>query len=485
MNDKKINGAKRNRDIMDRAPLFVLGAFVAVICLLGGSARGDAAQLVFLRPICCLFAGYGIYRLGSQKVKGLMPLYAGIGFLASLMILQMIPLPYAIWSELPGREVVVNLDVAGGLTDLWRSISLSSSRTGNSLASLIVPLAAMLLFHIYPNHRKKDLLAVIIIIAAGNAMLGILQLLGPSGGALYFYEFTNPSDAVGFFANRNHSSVFSGLSLLIISYFYAQRWQVFRFSGAYTNIFLATVYIVIFLSIIINGSRAGLLCGGIALFVGLIIFNLQPPEAARHKRARVNKIGSIIGSIAIFMFSATLILLFFVSDRLPAVSRLLERDTMSDLRAKAMPTLFEMIGTYWPVGTGFGTFDKVYFIHERSELLMSSYFNQAHNDWLQILIEGGAPVAILAVVGILWYIASVLKLFLSTSRNLSHLFFWFGIMAILAIASLVDYPLRTPIFSAVTVWMVAFLFTARHNLASFGISRQSIDYGYGRQSVSR
>jgi O-antigen ligase len=116
---------------------------------------------------------------------------------------------------------------------------------------------------------------------------------------------------------------------------------------------------------------------------------------------------------------------------------------------------------------------------------MSSYFNQAHNDWLQILIEGGAPVAILAVVGILWYIASVLKLFLSTSRNLSHLFFWFGIMAILAIASLVDYPLRTPIFSAVTVWMVAFLFTARHNLASFGISRQSIDYGYGRQSVSR
>lgn len=472
MNDKKINGAKRNRDMMDRAALAVLGAFVVAICLLGGSARGDAAQLVFLRPVCCLFAGYGIYRLGSQKVQGLAPLYAGFGTLGGLMIIQMIPLPYAIWTALPGREVIVNLDVAGGLTGLWRSITFSPSRTANSLASLIVPLAAVLLFHIYPNHRKKDFLAVIIIIAAGNAMLGILQILGPSGGALYFYEFTNSADAVGFFANRNHSSVFSGLSLLVISYFYAQRWQVFGFTKAYINIFLAAVYIVIFLSIVINGSRAGLLCGGIALFVGLMIFNLKPPEATRLKIARGKKIASIIGSIAIVMFSATLILLFFMSDRLPAFSRLIEKDPMAGLRTEAMPTLFEMIGTYWPVGSGFGTFDKVYFIHERSELLMPSYFNQAHNDWLQILIEGGAPVAILAAIGLFWYIASVLKLFL-TSKNLSHLFFWFGIMAILGIASLVDYPLRTPIFSTVTVWMVALLFTARHNPESFGINQQS------------
>ena len=473
MNVKKIKGAKLNQDIMGRAPLVVLGAFVVALCLWGGSARGDVAQLVFLRPICCLFASYGIYCLGSQKVKGLLPLYAGIGFLASLMILQMIPLPQQIWSELPGREVVVNLDSAGGLTGLWRSITLSPSRTGNSLASLIVPLAAILLFHIYPNHRKKDFLAVIIIIAAGNAILGILQILGPSGGALYFYEFTNSAETVGFFANRNHSSVFSGLSLLIISYFYAQRWIIFRINLTYSNIILTAAYIIIFLSIIINGSRAGFFCGGIALFVGLIMFSLASAGERGHKIARSTKIGSIIGSIFLFMLSATLILLFFVSDRLPAVSRLIERDAMSDLRAEAMPTLFEMIGTYWPVGAGFGTFDKVYFIHERSELLMSSYFNQAHNDWLQILIEGGAPIALMVIAGASLYISNVARLFLLTSKSASHLFFWFGIVAIMAIASLVDYPLRTPIFSAGAVWLLAFLFTARHNPGLFGISYQS------------
>jgi O-antigen ligase len=473
MKAKKINRASRSGDIMDRAPLLVLGAFALFICLLGGSARGDAVQLIVLRPVCCLFAGYAFYQLGSQKVKGLMPLYLGLGILGLWMIIQIIPLPYQIWSEFPGRALIVKLDVAGDQAGLWRPISLSPSRTANSLASLIVPLAAILLFHIYPNRRKKDFLSLIILIAFGNSLLGILQLLGPSGGMLYFYEFTNSSEAVGFFANRNHSSVFSAVSLLIISYIYSQNWTIFRFPINYSNILLLTVYVIVLMSSILNGSRAGLLCGGLALFLGLMIYNLRPVDAAGHKIKPVNKIGSIVGSIAIVMFSAMLILLFFVSDRIPAVTRLIESDNMSNLRASAMPTLFEMIGTYWPIGAGFGTFDKVYFIHEPSELLMPSYFNQAHNDWLQILIEGGAPIALAALAGILWYIASVLKLFSAASKNISHLLFWFGIFAIFAIASLVDYPLRTPIFSAVTVWIIAFLFTARHNLESFGFNRRS------------
>lgn len=472
MNVRKIHRAPRTRDTMDRAALVVLCVFAIAVCFLGGSARGDAVQLIVLRPLCCLCAGYGLYRLGAHKIDGLAPLYAGLGILGVLMIIQMIPLPYSIWSALPGRELVVNLDTAADQAGLWRSISLSPSRTANSLASLIVPLAALLLFHIYPNRRKKDLLALIILIAVGNSMFSILQLLGPSGGPLYLYEFTNSSEAVGFFANRNHSSVFSGVGLLLISYFYAQNWTIFRWSIKYTNIFLAAVYLIIFLSIIINGSRAGLLCGGLALLVGLILFNLRRFDAGGRRITYLNKIVSVVGSVAIVIFSASLILLFFVSDRLPAVTRLIESDTMSNLRADAMPTLFEMIGTYWPVGTGFGTFDKVYFVHEPSELLMPSYFNQAHNDWVQIVIEGGASIAVMVVAGILWYIMSVSRLFLST-KNVSHLFFWFGILAILAIASLVDYPLRTPIFSAVTVWILAFLFTARHNPGLFGTGRQS------------
>ncbi|VWX60781.1 O-antigen ligase family protein [Sphingorhabdus sp. 109] len=476
MNNRKSRNIAPKGGIADRALLLVLGAFITAICLLGGSVRGDAVQLIVLRPAACLVAGYALYQLGAsraggQKVQGLAPLYAGLAVLAVWMIIQLIPLPYQIWSELPGRALIAKLDAAGGQRGLSRPLSFSPSRTANSLAALIVPLAALLLFHRYPNRRKKDFLALIIVIALGNSLLGILQILGPSGGPLYFYEFTNATEAVGFFANRNHSSVFSAVALLIISYIYSQNWRFFRLDRKYTNMVLVTIYLLIFLSSILNGSRAGFLCGGIALFLGLVLYNLRPADAKGPGMKQSRKVASIIGSVAIVAFSLTLILLFFASDRVPAVTRLIEADNMSNLRTSAMPTLLEMIGTYWPFGTGFGTFDKAYFIHEPNELLMPSYFNQAHNDWLQMIIEGGAPVAVLAIAGILFYFAAVLKLFVLTASNRAHLFFWFGIMTILGVASLVDYPLRTPLFSAVAVWIVALLLAARRNPEALGFIR--------------
>ncbi len=39
---------------------------------------------------------------------------------------------------------------------------------------------------------------------AGSALLGLLQLANGPGSSLYFYEETNRTEAVGFFANRNH-----------------------------------------------------------------------------------------------------------------------------------------------------------------------------------------------------------------------------------------------------------------------------------------
>ncbi|WP_173204166.1 O-antigen ligase [Sphingopyxis sp. BSNA05] len=471
MNNRKNKGIAPRRAVADRASLLVLGIFIVAICFLGGSARGDAVQLIVLRPVACLVAAFALYQLGGQKVRGLVPLYAGLAFLGLWMIIQLIPLPYSIWSELPGRGLIVKLDAAGAQGELWRPLSFSPSRTANSLAALIVPLAALLLFHIYPDRRKKDFLSLIILIAFCNSLLSILQILGPSGGPLYFYEFTNSSEAVGFFANRNHSSVFSAVSLLIISYVYSQNWRFFRLGDKYSNMALGTVYLLVFLSSILNGSRAGFLCGGIALFIGLILYNLRPADAAARRKKQGKRIGSVLVSVAAVGFSAVLVLLFFASDRVPAISRLIETDTMANLRAGAMPTLLEMIGTYWPFGTGFGTFDKAYFIHEPSELLMPSYFNQAHNDWLQILIEGGAPVAVLAVAAILFCIVSVLKLFSATSGNRGHLLFWFGIMGILAVASAVDYPLRTPLFSAVAVWILALLFTARRNPEALGFAK--------------
>jgi O-antigen ligase len=236
------------------------------------------------------------------------------------------------------------------------------------------------------------------------------------------------------------------------------------FSGLdprYRNILLFSSGLIIFLSIIINGSRTGFLCGGLALFTSLMIIYCKAEIMKRRPVIRTHKLGSVMIAALGFLLSGFLVFLFFASDRLPAFSRVIEMDSMADLRARAMPTLFDMIGTYWPFGAGFGTFDKLYYIHEPNELLMPSYFNQAHNDWLQIIIEGGALAAIMILAGLIWYVFSVYKLYVASSKNMTHLLFWFGSLAILSIASAVDYPMRTPIFGVVIIWLLALLSEGR------------------------
>ncbi len=62
-----------------------------------------------------------------------------------------------------------------------------------------------------------------------------------------------------------------------------------------------------------------------------------------------------------------------------------------------------MIRTYFPVGSGLGGFDPLFRMHEPFELLKPTYFNHAHNDWLEIALDaGGAGIALL-FGSILWW----------------------------------------------------------------------------------
>ena len=48
-----------------------------------------------------------------------------------------------------------------------------------------------------------------------GAFLGILQVAQGPTSALRFYQFTNPNEAVGFFANRNHFAALVNVLILL------------------------------------------------------------------------------------------------------------------------------------------------------------------------------------------------------------------------------------------------------------------------------
>lgn len=97
-----------------------------------------------------------------------------------------------------------------------------------------------------------------------------------------------------------------------------------------------------------------------------------------------------------------------------------------------------------PVGGGIGSFEPLYAAAERLDHVQPSIANRAHNDYLELAIEGGVPALLLltAAFALLawrvregWQDADLDRRLLARFAGLTAL--------ILALHSTVDYPLRT------------------------------------------
>ena len=68
---------------------------------------------------------------------------------------------------------------------------------------------------------------------------------------------------------------------------------------------------------------------------------------------------------------------------------------------------------YGLAGTGFGTFVPIYQSAESLESVVPQYINHAHNDYLELLLEGGAPAACL----LFCFLALIALLLLRSSKS--------------------------------------------------------------------
>src|SRR5690606_3895673 len=196
---------------------------MVIVFFTGGSSRDDAQSLVFLRPLAILFSAYALTRMDREAWKGrTFPLAIALA-LAGLMVLQLIPLPPQIWTALSGRQVFANIADLAGITQPWRPLTLSPSRTLNSLFSLAIPITAMMLYLNLDGPRRKQAVAVIIILACISALWAAFQLTGSARGPLYTYNITNNGSAVGLFANRNHQAVLLAATIVMLGWYAASH----------------------------------------------------------------------------------------------------------------------------------------------------------------------------------------------------------------------------------------------------------------------
>jgi O-antigen ligase len=167
--------------------------------------------------------------------------------------------------------------------------------------------------------------------------------------------------------------------------------------------------------------------------------------------------------IGILVAVALFVMLSVAADRAASIDRVFDLDAAQDMRTRGLPIVLQMIGAYFPVGTGFGSFDPVFRLHEPFDLLKPSYFNHAHNDFLEIILNGGLPGALLLMGAIAWWAIRSVNAWRggSTTARLGS-----ATVFLILVASVSDYPLRTPQMMAVLAIAALWMGDRRHPAAA-------------------
>ncbi|MGH9549530.1 MAG: hypothetical protein ACRD3W_09145, partial [Terriglobales bacterium] len=194
-----------NRHDLD--PLFCACAIMLVSSLmLGGASRNGFSGDVTLQFLAIPVLALGFWRLVESDVTPQIrwALWFCVALVA-LPLLQLVPLPPSLWTALPHRELSAESFALIGKEPPWMPLSVSPQATWLSVLSLLPPLSIFIGVLLLGYRDRRWLSLVVLAVGVVSAFLGLMQVAQGPTSALRFYQFTNPTtEAVGFFANRNH-----------------------------------------------------------------------------------------------------------------------------------------------------------------------------------------------------------------------------------------------------------------------------------------
>lgn len=414
---------------------FTAMALVAAL-VFGGAARqglvSDAVPELLALPLLALLAF--TYRAPLLRQPAAIALALG---LVAVPVLQLIPVPEALWTAAPGRQIVSEVFAAAGISPAARPLSLVPSMTLRSLMSLIPVVAVFFEVVVLDAASRLRLAAMIVVCAVVCAFLAMLQVSEGPTGELYFFAVTNPGRGVGFFANANH---FAALECTALPFAAVLMAQTPSRSPQLRGVAFGLVVALPLVGLALSGSRAAL---GLVALAGVGVVARVPG------RRRLVAALALLGLLALGLGLSEIL------------ARVVNEDVARDARWSLAPSVFASALSYLPVGAGVGVFPAAFPLHERLAELTPEFVNRAHDDALELVFEGGAVSLTLAAAFFLWLGATARATIRRRDVPGGELA-QAGLMAmaLLLLHSLVDYPLRTIALGSVFAYCAALQFPA-------------------------
>lgn len=445
-------------------PTAVLIAYFAVALALGGASRGSFEKHALLQAlaICILVWRVADPRFPRMTLRTRLPVI-GLCLVGVTAILQLVPLPAEVWTHLPGRE-----QVSAGFAIVQTPppplpLSMTPDATFETLLGILPPLAAFTLACAIDWHRQPAWIlywlgGVVII----SVVVGIAQILTGLNSPFYLHAYTNRGLPVGFFANANHQALF----LLACAPILAVAGSTGGRRAAASGRVVAATLMALGLTAIgvgVAGSLAGWILSAPVILFCIFTFARGLPWWSR-LLVLVGAIGSAI-ALGLLVVSSPIL-----SDKGVGLA---QGDRGAMTRLATAETTLSLISQTFPYGTGLGSFERVYRLQEDPLAVDAVFMNHAHNDYLEFVLDAGVAGLVIALMAGVWLITQTLAVWLTPRSPEIRLARASSIsLALIALHSAVDYPLRTPALACLAAVLAAILCTRLRSNATNKVGSQ-------------
>jgi O-antigen ligase len=277
----------------------------------------------------------------------------------------------------------------------------------------------------------------------GAALTALVAVQRATSPRLLYWTWQPISDGAspyGPFVNRNALASWLAMAVpLVIGYALARQQSRSARDGRAIpgvaidslQLWLAAAAILMTGGLLASTSRAGILGGGVGLLTMIVL-----------SRQRLKG-----GSGVAWMFAGLVALVVLASAYANLGTLALRLQETTEQGPWGRPAIWRdtwrMVSDFWLTGVGAGAFQRAMLAYQQGSRLF--FFNQAHNEYLQVLAEGGLIVAVPASI-LLIATAMLMAKTLDADRTS---IFWIragaicGVVAI-AVQSIWDTGLRTP-----------------------------------------
>jgi O-antigen ligase len=422
---------------MSKNSLFAIfiGLFYAITYFSGGDFLSFAHRTLLISILSLIILGVAFWRLrfglpNRASYFAFILLLVGI----SLMALQTVPLPPQIWSNLPGRAFISEDFATLGLSGQWMPLSLSYYETKQDIISLLPAFAVFFGILSLSAQNWRFVTWATLGVALISTFIGLVQRFQGTGGIFNFYHLPYNIFASGFFSNRNF---FAAQLYCAVPFLAAMVLQGVKGRSPFAfvwPIFGLACLVALIAGVGASSSRMGV------VFVVLALLSI-PFLYLSSKRtgARSTGRGSLFLVVGLFVG-----IVVFAQLTFSALLRFSKSDIASDYRGTMFDISLKTLKNFFPFGSGFGSFVPAYQLFETPDIVFENYVNHAHNDWLELLLEGGLPMGIILLGFLAWFFYRSHYVWRKVGVDLMAKAAMVS-ASLLLMHSLLDFPLRTPV----------------------------------------